>query len=165
MRLILVVLTLVAVVTVSTPALAQDQGQTAFTLVSGMDGGQFIWVDEQGNVNPELVVPPGAEVTITIRKGTDTAGVPHNVIVDDLTPPSGDVTNQGEEATYTFTAPTTSTADYICEYHPTSMRGIVRPVGVQADQTQEKETPAPGLLFALVILGAVASSARAPRRR
>lgn len=110
------------------PATAQDGGQTSFTLSTTQDGGQFVFVGEDGTTNPTLVVPASTEITVTLRKGDDAAGIPHNIKVGDQDA-SDDVANEGDEVTYTFTSPASGTTSYVCVYHATTMVGDVQVAG------------------------------------
>lgn len=88
-----------------------EPGAVAFTLLGFAEGGEFWWEDEEGNRNPTLRVPAGAEVTITARS---VSGF-HNVHVEGFGP--SDYFSDGEETTYTFTAPASGTLPYWCDPH------------------------------------------------
>lgn len=144
------------------PATAQETGETQFTLIA--ENPDFLWKNEAGQVNPELVVPAGAEITVLVKNDAEQQGV-HSLQVGDQEA-SGLIENAGDEVTYTFTAPETGSVEYTCPFHPSTMTGTVRVAGSEpangggSDGGEQNESPGLGLLGALVALGLVATVLR-----
>src|SRR5690554_4388581 len=70
----------------ATPPAAEDSGQTAsFTLATGFVQGKFVYIGVGGDidevVNPELRVPEGVTVEITLVNGD---GMEHDIVLGDL---------------------------------------------------------------------------------
>ena len=105
---------------------AQETGQTSFTLYGVDSGGQFYFEGEDGTKNPTLVVPAGEQITVKlINRGNSV----HNIQVDG-SEASEYVQTDGEELTYTFTAPASGSKQYWCVPHKSSgMAGTVRVAG------------------------------------
>lgn len=97
-----------------------------FTLVPGNVGGNWVWhLEGQTQVNPPLVVQPGAEVTIIIKQTENSAGVPHNLQVG--TEKTAVITNPGDTQTIKLTAPAEAgSLRYVCLIHEASMKGVLQ---------------------------------------
>ena len=102
------------------------QPATQFTLVAHQEGSSYYFTLEGGTQrNPTLVVPPNAQITVTLKGG----GGVHNVQVQGQ-PASDYVNAEGDEVTYTFTSPASGTVQYWCVPHRTA--GMVGQVRVAA---------------------------------
>lgn len=161
MRVIATTLIVLGLALLAVPVHAQTTGQTSFTLTAASEGGDYIWVDASGTRNPTLTVPAGEQITIIAQQG-DEGGVPHNIKVGTQAP-SANFEAAGESVEYTFTAPASGTAEYICTIHPNTMKGTVRVAGADTGgnggtggETGDNDSPAFGLLGALVALAGVA---------
>lgn len=115
--LFLVAFSLVASFVVVGETAAQGTGAaqpaTEFTLVSYQQGSSFYFTLEgQTQRDPTLVVPPNAQITITLKNG----GGVHNVQVTGQ-PASDYVNAEGDVVTYTFTSPASGTLEYWCVPH------------------------------------------------
>lgn len=137
---------------------APAAGPVAITLLAVNQGGNFVWTDESGAVNPTLTVPAGADVAITIRQEASSNGIPHNLKVGNG-PTSDLIQNTGDEAVYTFTAPESGQLDYVCTIHPSSMRGKINVGGAapapaaEAPTSYELEAHAEGTSFFFTLKG------------
>lgn len=149
MRLLGTSLIVLGLALAALPAFAQETGETSFTLIAANEGGSYIWNDESGARNPTLTVPASTQVTITARQG-ETDGIPHNIKVG-TERPSENFADEGESVQYTFTSPATGTVDYVCEIHPTTMKGTVRVAGSGGDEGGN-DSPALGLVGTMVAL-------------
>ncbi len=162
-----------------------EDPQTEFTLIAHSDvqgGGYFTLEgdDQMGNEsrNPELVVPPDEEITVTLR-ANDSMDM-HNFRVEGEEG-SEFVQQEGDEVTYNFTSPSEGTFRYWCEPHEAQgMEGTFRVaeedegqddtddpfVGEDPDDPapddEDGETPAPGIL---AVIGVFAFTALFYRRR
>jgi plastocyanin len=131
------------------PAVAQETGATAFTLIA--KNPEFVWANEQGQENPTLVVPAGQQVTVTVKNDADQEGF-HSLQVKGQDK-SEDIEDAGQTVTYTFTAPASGSVEYVCPYHATTMKGTVRVAGSAVEEKKES----PGLQvvgLGLAFLGA-----------
>lgn len=147
----LTLVTLGLVLSAAPLAASQEEGQTAFTLTSHTENGAFYWTLEgQTAKNPTLVVTPNAEITITIK---NTDGGFHNLQVGS-NPPSEYIEAEGDEKTYTFTAPASGTLDYFCVPHKSSgMKGTIRVAGTAVEE--KKESPGVQVVgVSIALLGA-----------
>lgn len=141
------------------PIAAAEEGRTEFTLVTRHQGGAYWWTLE-GNAtkNPELVVPPGANVTITVRNGD---GNLHNVQVEGRAA-SPYVASLDSEVTYTLTAPESGTLRYWCAPHKANgMGGTLRVAGSPREEAREAGSPAAWAGAALALVAAAALVRRA----
>lgn len=146
------------------PAGAQETGKTSFTLVSAQNNADYVWREEGGTSNnPALIVPANAQITFTVKKGTDPDGIPHNLKVGTTAESEETIMNAGDEFTYTTTAPASGSAEYVCTIHPTTMKGTMRVAGTGGDGG-DGENGAPGFALAAVVVG-LAGAALLVRRR
>lgn len=150
---------------VALPALAQE-AQTSFTLVAEFEGGEYVWTSEGASgTNPTLTVPPNQEITITIRQGQSSDGVPHNIQVGGAET-SELITAAGDSLTYTFQSPPSGTVDYVCTIHPTTMQGTISVQDNTAEPADGNEgggNGTPG--FGLALVGAALVTASLALRR
>jgi nitrite reductase (NO-forming) len=103
----------VAAVNMDAPAGAGND--VTFTLVTGFAEGRMVFIGQggaiDGQVNPDLHVPQGAHVTLTLVNGD---GALHNLSIDELGVHSADITGQGSRTTVTFVADPPGTFAYYC---------------------------------------------------
>lgn len=113
-----------------------------------------------GVVNPPLPLTPGQTHRVT---WTNADGVPHNFVVADA---SGNpvvrsslVDEQGASQTVEFEA-TAAMTEYLCEVHPTSMRGQIEGSSAQTTPgtgaTPTTQQPPPVLDSTTIVLGGLA---------
>lgn len=142
------------------PATAQETGETSFTIYAVDEGGQFFFEGADGTKNPTLVVPAGAEITVKlINRGNNV----HNMHVDGSTA-SEYVQADGDEITYTFTAPASGSKDYWCDPHKSAgMKGVVRVAGAAVENGDKNESP--GVQTLGVVLAMVGAALVVSRRR
>ena len=103
----------------SQPATPDTQPQQAeqvdIHLSTGFIEGKFVFVgvggDIDGIINPELRVPEGATVNLTLENGD---AMEHDIVIGDLNVNSESVFNIGESTTVTFTASESGIYDYWC---------------------------------------------------
>lgn len=168
MRTFAIALLVAGLVLALTPAFAQsgEACKTKFDLTGRED---FKWyLSDGGAANPTLTACPGEEITITItQKGT----APHNIKVDaSNAPPATGVTKEDLEQLYTFTAPASGTAKYICELHAPGMAGTfdfalkssTHPGG---SSETSKTNSTPGIEVVGVAVAVVGAALLASRRR
>jgi len=80
----------------------------------------------EGVTNPLLTLRPEQRYEVTIE---NLDGITHNFVVQDgesrSVVDSADVSERGETVTVEFTA-SEDMASYVCQYHPSSMRGVIQ---------------------------------------
>lgn len=159
MKAVLVTLLAAAALLAATPATAQAEGQTEFTLIASDGGGaDFHFANEAGERNPTLTVPAGATITITLKN----EGGFHNLHVEGQDP-SEYVENPDDTVTVTFTAPETGSIGYWCDPHKsTGMAGKIVVAGSETTPTPEEKNDSPGLglIGGILALAGVALYAR-----
>ncbi len=103
----------VAAVNMDAPAGAGND--VTFTLVTGFAEGRMVFIGQggaiDGQVNPDLHVPQGAHVTLTLVNGD---GALHNLSIDELGVHSADISGQGNRTEVTFVADQPGTFAYYC---------------------------------------------------
>jgi glucose/arabinose dehydrogenase len=120
-------------------------------IVSGQERQEFVfggevpgWMgrepsDIEGQTNPTLELSPGEEYVFT---WVNTDGLPHNVAIVDnegnVLEQTEIISEQGETQTLQFSA-SEEMAEYVCEVHPTSMRGDIRFEGETATDEEDEE--------------------------
>jgi len=86
----------------------------------------YRWADAKaGTINPPLTVKAGATNTIDVKNPTDTE---HNLIIESNgkeVASSGDI-KPASSGSAKFSPQTGATYSYHCEYHPTTMKGIIQ---------------------------------------
>lgn len=153
-------LLIVAGFTLAAASASAVTGDT-FTLASVTKGGDIHWAlnDANGEKNPRLEVPAGAEVTLKIVNADNGF---HNLKVGGaVNKKTENIEAQGDEQTLTFTAPQSGTVEYVCEYHASTMKGVIAVQGSGAPAEEKNESPGlqvVGVLLAL--LGAALVVAR-----
>jgi len=135
------------------PGLAQNNGQTAFTLVGKAD--QKWYLDGAGSANPTITIAPSSEITITIKQE---GNLPHNVKVSGggVATKTSEITQEdGETQTLTFSSPASGEIKYECALHPSTMAGTLRVAGTPESQPTNK-SPGVQVVGALLALAGVA---------
>lgn len=140
----------VAAVNMDAPAGAGND--VTFTLVTGFAEGRMVFIGQggaiDGQVNPDLHVPQGAHVTLTLVNGD---GALHNLSIDELGVHSADITGQGSRTTVTFVADQPGTFAYYCAipgHRQAGMEGKLVVVGSNASATavtSPRQAAAPNL--------------------
>jgi len=137
------------------PATAQEACKTSFEITGKADN---MW-HVGAATNPALTACPEQSITIN---AVGEAGV-HNIIVTGVTgaPAAMDV-NEGETAAYVFTAPASGSAQYVCQYHSSTMKGTMSFAASSGSATptpaanDDKDSPGLGALgVILALVGAV----------
>lgn len=141
------------------PASAQESGQTNFTLIA--ENPEFVWKNEAGVTNPELVVPAGAQVTVTIRNDEQEGFHAFAIVGGDK---SEDIMDANAQATFTFTAPESGSVKYNCPYHPSTMEGTVRVAGSPAPGGSDGDNESPGIALVGVLMALVGVALFARRK-
>ncbi len=92
-----------------------NPAEVTFTLVTGFAGGKMVFIGQggeiEGRVNPELRVPQGATVRVTLVNGD---GALHNFYIDEFEVKSADVSGQGNQTQVVFQATQAGTFAYYC---------------------------------------------------
>lgn len=87
----------------------------SFTLRTEISGGQLVFIGDggaiKGQVNPELKVPEGAVVAITVVNGD---GAMHDVAVPEFNAQSDNLVGVGSATTIVFRANKAGTFEYLC---------------------------------------------------
>jgi glucose/arabinose dehydrogenase len=130
----------------STVAHAQSTPETIRPSQTVRLGGELTgWVGRapaaiRGRTNPTLALEPGRTYRITWE---NTDGRRHNVALLDsegaVRKRTPFVTERGAVQTFTFTA-TREMVEYVCEAHPTSMRGDIRIKGRQTNTSNRRQS-------------------------
>ena len=119
------------------PATAQQTGLTSFTLLAKNPA--FVWADEAGATNPTIEIAGGQQITVTVKNDPAQDGF-HALQVGNGAK-SADIESKGDETVHTFTAPTTGSVEYVCPYHPTTMKGTFRVAGSAPETGEKNESP------------------------
>ena len=86
----------------------------------------YRWVNGSGGINPTLGIAKGSEYLIKIKNPTDTK---HELIIEDAKhseiAKSKEV-QPGKNTEFKFNTEKTGQLNYYCEYHPETMRGIIK---------------------------------------
>ena len=124
----------------STQVLAQEDGnnETKLTNTTVATGNNTIllnpqetnetyrWVNSSGGINPTLGIAKGSEYLIKIKNPTDTK---HELIIEDAKHSEIAKSKEiqpGKNTEYKFSTEKTGQLNYYCEYHPETMRGIIK---------------------------------------
>lgn len=135
------------------PAYAAQEGATSFTLVA--KNPEFYWHEEgQTTQNPTLEIAGGQTITVTVKNDPEQDGF-HSLKVGDHAQ-SDNIESAGDSVTYTFTAPESGNVEYVCPYHPTTMKGQFHVAGSSVTGEANNESPAFGLIGAILALVGVA---------
>lgn len=112
-------LALLALVTVGCasqpPAQAKTNYDADFTLTTRMDPGKMVFAgvggEIDGDANPDLVVPPGSTVHLTLINGD---GMPHDLMVPDLNVHTAMTVAKGDAVEVVFEAGAAGEFVYYC---------------------------------------------------
>lgn len=133
------------------PAHAEQTGVTSYTLIA--KNPDFVWTNDQGAQNPTIEVTGGQEITITVKNDPNQDGF-HALQVGSGVK-SDDIEKAGDSVTYKFTAPATGNVQYVCPYHPGTMKGTIHVAGSSVAPEGPKESPGVQALgVGLAFLGA-----------
>lgn len=125
--------------------------EVAFTLVTGFAEGRMVFIGQggaiDGRVNPDLHVPQGAHVTLTLVNGD---GALHNLYIDELGVHSADLAGQGNRTEVTFVADRPGTFAYYCAipgHRQAGMEGklIITGSSAPAAENPSRQAAAPAL--------------------
>ena len=124
----------------STPVLAQEDGNndtnlSNTTVATGNNtiilnpqetNETYRWVNSSGGINPTLGIAKGSEYLIKIKNPTDTK---HELIIEDAKHSEIAKSKEiqpGKNTEFKFSTEKTGQLNYYCEYHPETMRGIIK---------------------------------------
>lgn len=102
------------------------QGNNTIILNPSEINGTYIWVNSSGGVNPTLDITKGNEYQIKINNPTDEE---HELIIDNEKKSKvggSDHIEPGKNTEFEFKTMNTGELNYYCEYHPETMRGIIK---------------------------------------
>ena len=86
----------------------------------------YRWVNSSGGINPTLGIAKGSEYLIKIKNPTDTK---HELIIEDAKHSEIAKSKEiqpGKNTEFKFSTEKTGQLNYYCEYHPETMRGIIK---------------------------------------
>jgi Cupredoxin-like domain len=86
----------------------------------------YRWVNSSGGINPTLGIAKGSEYLIKIKNPTDTK---HELIIEDAKHSEIAKSKEiqpGKNTEFKFNTEKTGQLNYYCEYHPETMRGIIK---------------------------------------
>jgi uncharacterized cupredoxin-like copper-binding protein len=86
----------------------------------------YRWVNSSGGINPTLGIAKGSEYLIKIKNPTDTK---HELIIEDAKHSEIAKSKEiqpGKNIEFKFNTEKTGQLNYYCEYHPETMRGIIK---------------------------------------
>ena len=102
------------------------QGNNTIILNPSEINGTYRWVNSSGGINPILDITKGNAYQIKINNPTDEE---HELIIEtqknSRVGGSGDI-EPGKNTEFEFKAKNAGELNYYCEYHPESMRGIIK---------------------------------------
>ncbi|HZA71248.1 MAG TPA: hypothetical protein VE548_16250 [Nitrososphaeraceae archaeon] len=102
------------------------QGNNTIILNPSEINGTYRWVNSSGEVNPTLDIAKGNEYQIKINNPTVEE---HELIIENEKKSkvggSGDIEPE-KNTEFEFKAMKTDELNYFCEYHPETMRGIIK---------------------------------------
>lgn len=129
MKIIYGIATLAIVMTIAISTMS-DRPQPGKTAFGGVHTVVLTAKDMKFNMsNPTIAVAPGEIVRIVIRN--EDPGMKHDLLIPQLqlrTP----VLEFGDEAVLQFRVPKTGSLEYLCSFHPISMRGLLEVVDFQS---------------------------------
>jgi plastocyanin len=88
--------------------------------------GTYRWVNNSGGINPTLDITMGNEYQIKINNPTDEE---HELIIENnenSKVASSEDIEPGKNTEFKFKADKTGELNYYCEYHPETMKGIIK---------------------------------------
>ena len=102
------------------------QGNNTIILNPSEINGTYRWVNSSGGVNPTLDITKGNESQIKINNPTDEE---HELIIDNEKKSKvggSDHIEPGKNTEFEFKTMNAGELNYYCEYHPETMRGIIK---------------------------------------
>jgi hypothetical protein len=102
------------------------QGNNTIILNPSEINGTYRWVNSSGGVNPTLDITKGNEYQIKINNPTDEE---HELIIDNQKKSKvggSDHIEPGKNTEFEFKTMNAGELNYYCEYHPETMRGIIK---------------------------------------
>lgn len=102
------------------------QGNNTIILNPSEINGTYRWVNSSGGVNPTLDITKGNEYQIKINNPTDEE---HELIIDNEKKSKvggSDHIEPGKNTEFEFKTMDAGELNYYCEYHPETMRGIIK---------------------------------------
>lgn len=102
------------------------QGNNTIILNPSEINGTYRWVNSSGGINPTLDITKGSECQIKINNPTDEE---HELIIDNEKKSKvggSDHIEPGKNTEFEFKTMNAGELNYYCEYHPETMRGIIK---------------------------------------
>ena len=102
------------------------EGNNTIILNPSEINGTYRWVNSSGGVNPTLDITKGNEYQIKINNPTDEE---HELIIDNEKKSKvggSDHIEPGKNTEFEFKTMNAGELNYYCEYHPETMRGIIK---------------------------------------
>lgn len=102
------------------------QGNNTIILNPSEINGTYRWVNSSGGVNPTLDITKGNDYQIKINNPTDEE---HELIIDNEQKSKvggSDHIEPGKNTELEFKTMNAGELNYYCEYHPETMRGIIK---------------------------------------
>jgi hypothetical protein len=105
---------------------SSTQGNNTIILNPSEINGTYRWTNSSGGINPTLDITKGNSYQIKINNPTDEK---HELIIEteknSEVGGSGDL-DPGKNTEFEFKAKNNGELNYYCEYHPDTMRGIIK---------------------------------------
>ena len=105
---------------------SSTRGNNTIILNPSEINGTYRWTNSSGGINPTLDITKGNPYQITINNPTDEK---HELIIEteknSKAGGSGDL-DPGKNIEFEFKAKNAGELNYYCEYHPDTMRGIIK---------------------------------------
>ena len=102
------------------------QGNNTIILNPSEINGTYRWVNSSGGLNPTLDITKGNEYQIKINNPTDEE---HELIIENEKKSKvggSDHIEPGKNTEFEFKTMNAGELNYYCEYHPETMRGIIK---------------------------------------
>jgi len=102
------------------------EGNNTIILNPSEINGTYRWVNSSGGVNPTLDITKGNDYQIKINNPTDEE---HELIIDNEKKSKvggSDHIEPGKNTEFEFKTMNAGELNYYCEYHPETMRGIIK---------------------------------------
>ena len=101
-------------------------GNNTIVLTPSEVNGTYRWVNNSGGINPTLDITMGNEYQIKINNPTDQE---HELIIENTENSkvaSSEEIEPGKNTEFKFKTEETGELNYYCEYHPETMKGIIK---------------------------------------
>lgn len=101
-------------------------GNNTIVLTPSEVNGTYRWVNNSGGINPTLDIIMGNEYQIKINNPTDEE---HELIIENTKSSkvaSSEEIEPGKNTEFKFKTEETGELNYYCEYHPETMKGIIK---------------------------------------